>query len=94
MNIIEYTCESCGCKTSYQKEIDGLEFGECTECGAMTYHIFHKPQQQLLRCPYCNSYKVSKISTLSKAASFSAFGLLSLGKITKQWKCNNCNSYF
>lgn len=46
-----------------------------------------------VRCPYCNSVNVSKISTLGRAASVGAFGLASK-KIGKQWHCNSCKSDF
>ncbi|MDE7293237.1 MAG: hypothetical protein K2N72_02310 [Oscillospiraceae bacterium] len=44
-------------------------------------------------CPYCNSFDVSKISTFSRSASVSLFGLAS-NKIGKQWHCNHCKSDF
>lgn len=46
-----------------------------------------------VRCPYCNSVDVSKISTLGRAASVGVFGLASK-KIGKQWHCNHCKSDF
>lgn len=46
-----------------------------------------------VRCPYCNSVNVSKISTLGRAASVGIFGLASK-KIGKQWHCNHCKSDF
>lgn len=46
-----------------------------------------------IRCPYCKSTDVSKISTLGRAASVGVFGLASK-KIGKQWHCNHCKSDF
>lgn len=46
-----------------------------------------------VRCPYCNSTNVNKISALSKSASIIGFGILSK-KIGKQWHCNDCKSNF
>ncbi len=46
-----------------------------------------------VRCPYCNSNNVNKISALSKSASIIGFGILSK-KIGKQWHCNDCKSDF
>ena len=46
-----------------------------------------------VRCPYCNSTNVNKISGTKKAASIIGFGILS-NKIGKQWHCNNCKSDF
>ncbi len=47
----------------------------------------------VLKCPYCQSTNLSKISTASRAVSFSLFGFAS-GKVGKQWHCNNCKSDF
>lgn len=94
MDIIEIVCEKCGNNKSEKKVIKNLEYGECTQCGAMTYKNFLTPQKQLPRCPYCNSYKIEKISNISKAANVAAFGVFAMGKITKQWHCNDCKSDF
>ena len=54
--------------------------------------LFHtKP---IVECPYCHSTDTRKISGLSKAGSVALFGIFSLGKTTKQWHCNRCNSDF
>ena len=45
-------------------------------------------------CPYCHSKDTKKISNLSKASSVALFGILALGKTSKQWHCNSCNSDF
>lgn len=47
----------------------------------------------LIKCPYCKSVNVKKITTTSRAVSIGAVGLAS-GKIGKQWHCNNCKSDF
>ena len=44
-------------------------------------------------CPYCNSTNLTKVSGTSRFASTLMFGIGSK-KIGKQWKCNNCKSYF
>lgn len=49
--------------------------------------------QSQVRCPYCNSTNVKKISSTKKAMSIIGFGILS-NKIGKQWHCNNCKSDF
>lgn len=46
-----------------------------------------------VKCPYCKSTNVSKISTAGRAVSVGLFGLAS-GKIGKQWHCNKCKSDF
>lgn len=36
----------------------------------------------------------SKISRLSKAGSVAMFEVFAVGKVSKQWHCNNCKSDF
>ena len=50
-------------------------------------------QDRILRCPYCKSSNVKKISFTGKAVSVGTLGLIS-NKIGKQWHCNNCKSDF
>ena len=51
-------------------------------------------QQNKIQCPYCKSTDTKKISGLSKAGSVALFGIFAMGKASKQWHCNNCNSDF
>lgn len=46
-----------------------------------------------VHCPYCNSTRCRKISTISKAGSVALFGIFSQ-KVKKQWHCDNCGSDF
>ena len=41
------------------------------------------------KCPTCDSTKLSKVSTISKASSVVLWGLFSQ-KVKKTWHCNNC----
>lgn len=43
-------------------------------------------------CPYCHSKNTKKISGLSKAGSVAMFGVFAVGKVSKQWHCNQCKS--
>lgn len=52
-----------------------------------------KQESNSIRCPYCHSTNVKKISTTSRAASAMVFGIISK-KIGKQWHCDNCKSDF
>lgn len=52
-----------------------------------------KSQSNQPHCPYCNSTNLTKVSGTSRFASTLMFGIGSK-KIGKQWKCNNCKSYF
>ena len=48
----------------------------------------------LPRCPTCSSTNIEKISGANKAASVAVFGILSLGHISKTFKCKNCGMKF
>lgn len=43
-------------------------------------------------CPYCHSKNTKKISGLSKVGSVALWGVFAVGKVSKQWHCNNCGS--
>ena len=45
-------------------------------------------------CPYCHSKNTKKISGFSKAGSVAMFGVFAMGKVSKQWHCNQCKSDF
>lgn len=47
-----------------------------------------------VECPYCHSQDTTKISGLSKAGNVALFGIFAMGKVGKQWKCNDCKSDF
>ena len=43
-------------------------------------------------CPICNSINIKKISGLSKAGSIALWGKFAIGRTSKTWHCNNCDS--
>lgn len=99
--IVNIECKECGCKTSFLIDDEYSRHTSCTDCGKTTSYddtgkesipIFKT--RPTIKCPYCNSTNTKKISTMSKATSFALFGFLSVGKVTKQWHCNNCKSDF
>lgn len=47
-----------------------------------------------VECPYCHATNVRKITTTSKVAHTAVFGIFSVGRNSKQWHCNHCNSDF
>lgn len=51
------------------------------------------PSTNRVKCPYCQSEDVKKITTAGRAVSVGFFGLASQ-KIGKQWHCNKCKSDF
>lgn len=46
------------------------------------------------KCPICQSTNIEKISVVSKAGSVAMFGIYAVGKVSKEWHCNNCKSDF
>ena len=51
-------------------------------------------QQNIPKCPICQSTNLSKITTLQKAGKIALFGIFGMGDNGKTWKCNNCGSKF
>ncbi len=47
-----------------------------------------------VKCHYCGSTNVEKITLMSKAIHNSIFGIWSLGRNTKEFHCNNCGADF
>ena len=45
-------------------------------------------------CPTCQSTNIHKISTTNKVGSAVAFGVFSIGHLSKTFKCNNCGMKF
>lgn len=91
--IIEYICPKCGHNKSYKSITQISVAGECTKCGELTFYE-RTSKIPLVECPYCHSKNTYKISIASKAGSVALFGVFSLGKVTKQWHCNDCKSDF
>ena len=89
---------------------NGAEFNICKKCGYIIqtqqsekYDKICEEQQKIreqqsstsiVECPYCHSTNTKKISTMSKAGSVAMFGVFAMGKVSKQWKCENCKSEF
>ena len=51
-------------------------------------------QQNIPKCPICQSTNLSKITTVQKAGKIALFGIFGMGNNGKTWKCNNCGSKF
>lgn len=47
-----------------------------------------------VECPYCHATNVKKITNTSKAVHTAIFGLFSMGRNSKNFHCDNCNSDF
>ena len=53
-----------------------------------------QPKKPVVQCPYCKSENTKKITVTSKAVHTAIFGLFSLSRNAKQWKCSDCGSEF
>lgn len=65
------------------KKMISPEADKCINCG--------HPMQTALRCPNCRSTDIIKISFSDKVTSAVLFGIFALGKISKSFKCKNCD---
>ena len=99
--IILETCPHCGCEESFYSTSRYFDNCICCNCGKEVYYNDEDKEQIpqfkktiTITCPYCNSTNTTKISNASKIGKVALFGILSFGKITKEWHCNNCNSDF
>ena len=48
----------------------------------------------IVKCPYCNSVSVQKISNVKKIVKTGLFGLFGSGDLGKTYQCNSCKSRF
>lgn len=100
IGIVDFRCSMCGNNKAYLLSDGTSHFKECTNCGLQeinTTNSGFRSQSSLnikVKCPYCNSTNTKKISEMSKAASVAVFGVFAMGKVSKQWHCNNCKSDF
>lgn len=99
--IVDIKCSQCGFAKSFYRTDKYLDTAYCPKCGETTFSStdgkmplpIHKPAPTVI-CPYCRSKNTNKISNISKATSAALFGILALGKTTKEWHCNDCGSNF
>lgn len=95
--LVDIKCPKCGCGKSFYTTCSALDMTDCCECGAetsCTYKVPLPPPIRIVRCPYCNSIDVKKISKTSKLAHGITFGVFAASKLVNQWHCNNCKSDF
>lgn len=96
--IIDYKCPFCDNDKAELYRSNIIEVCTCAFCGERIYckdlvlktNDVYKP----VRCPYCNSTSVSKISNAKKVGLTAMFGIFAIGKTTKQWHCSSCDSDF
>lgn len=49
-----------------------------------------KHETNMPKCPTCNSTEIEKIGAINKVGSAAIFGVLSLGHLSKTFKCKHC----
>lgn len=54
----------------------------------------YKDNNFAVECPYCHATNAKKITNTSKAVHTAIFGIFSIGRNSKNFHCNNCNSDF
>lgn len=99
--IVDIKCEKCGFEESFYRSDSYMDVAYCPKCGETTYSNTDGKKPMLtyapvpeIECPYCHSKNTKKISGMSKAGNIAIWGIFSIGKVTKQWHCNNCKSDF
>ncbi len=90
-NIIEYELKMSQIKMQVDKSNGKINILTSAPSSSIPSPTPVQPNQP--HCPYCNSTNLTKVSGTSRFASTLMFGIGSK-KIGKQWKCNNCKSYF
>ena len=73
--------ENLGAKIDIIKNNDVLYVDNC---------INNQNSIFIAKCPTCSSSNILKISGISKAGSVVAFGIFSIGKISKTFECKSC----
>lgn len=97
--VVDFVCPKCGHDKSYIDRTDFFEGGECVKCGCVSFFhplkdIPHSIKEPEVKCPYCGSLDTKKITKASKIGNFALWGVLAIGKSTKEWHCNRCDSDF
>lgn len=96
--LVDIKCTKCGCEKSFYSENFYFNMAYCANCEEETFYDdtgkIKMPKIVTVKCPYCNSTNTKKISTTSKVGSVALFGIFAVGKVSKQWHCNNCKSDF
>lgn len=100
-SLVEAECPKCGCKNAFKYDCPYFCDIRCSECKTYISQVMKNQviipvanHSISVECPYCHSKNTKKISTTSKVGSVAVFGVFAVGKVTKQWHCNNCKSDF
>ena len=72
----------------------GLKMAEINRQLMLMDELEEKDDSNILKCPYCNSKDLVRISELGKALKVGFFGLRGADDLGKTWECQNCGSKF
>lgn len=89
-----YYCGNCNYRLLKQEDIKEVRHPELSK---RDYHVIGyvgESTNTIVKCPYCNSTDTKKITNLSKAVHTAVFGIWSMGRNSKEWHCNHCDSDF
>lgn len=85
------------CASTYFRD-DGVTYCIYDGCDLITEDEYksygYHSDKPTVECPYCHSTNTKKITNTSKAVHTAMFGIFSMGRNSKQWHCNKCNSDF
>ena len=99
--IVDIECPNCGFPKSFFRSDDYSDEAYCPRCGKATY--INKEGKKALPvfeispsvpCPYCKSMNTQINTTANKIGDILIYGIFSVGKITKNWHCNNYKKNF
>ena len=98
----DFLCPKCGKKMMYfgTEEIDAEtkkvinRYEEQDRKDKNSSDTIIPSSTPIIKCTYCGSPNTKKITVGSKAVHTALFGIFSIGRNSKEWHCNNCNSDF
>lgn len=96
---INLKCKICGNEMEFDysrnyNPSNGLKAIKNSNITMDTNTEFHVSKEPVIECPYCHSTDTKKITNTSKAIHTALFGVFSIGRNSKNFHCNNCNSDF
>lgn len=89
-----YYCGICNYKLQKKEDIKEIKNPKLSERNYNIIGTIKDPTKLEIECPYCHSTNTKKITNASKVVHTVFWGIFSMGRNTKQWHCNQCNSDF
>ncbi len=89
-----YYCGNCNYRLIKQENIKEIKNLKLSERNYNIIGTIKDPTEPEIKCPYCHATNVKKITNTSKAVHTALFGIFSMGRNSKNFHCNHCNSDF